>query len=186
MTENVRRRAAGSAILILRSAHAQALPQSRTRVRASRRMRTTTAWPSCFETHRSVTMLGSRRPRSRCDAPQHEGRGRTAHFGETKPMGSMPACSMRNRPAVAGSDRRRRSIVSGLLFTMNGATRTGIWRSSKTLAPAKRGEGGERRRREPGEGQFLATRIRFKLCGWCRSRPSPASPLSRLGTLSPP
>ena len=45
MTENVRRRAAGSAILILRSAHAQALPQSRTRVRASRRMRTATAWP---------------------------------------------------------------------------------------------------------------------------------------------
>jgi len=47
--------------------------------------------PSCFETHRSATMLGRRRARSRCDAPQHEGRGRTAHFGEAKPMGSMPA-----------------------------------------------------------------------------------------------
>src|SRR5262249_1727043 len=94
-----------------------------------------------------------------CDAPQHEGRGRTAHFGGTKPMGSMPACSIRNRPAVAGSDRRRRSIASGLLFTMNGATRTGIWRSSETLAPAKRGEGGERRRREPGEGQLALTQL---------------------------
>jgi hypothetical protein len=47
--------------------------------------------PSCFETHRSATMLGRRRARSRCDAPQHEGRGRTARFGEAKPMGSMPA-----------------------------------------------------------------------------------------------
>src|SRR6516165_1435910 len=76
-------------------------------------------------------MLGRRRARFRCDAPQHEGRGRTVHFGETKPMESMPACSMRNRPAVAENDRRLRSIVFGLLFTMNGATRTcdtEIWR----------------------------------------------------------
>src|SRR6516225_489240 len=29
---------------------------------------------------------------------------------------------MRNRPAVAGNDRRLRSIVCGLLFTMTGAT----------------------------------------------------------------
>jgi len=97
--------------------------------------------PSCFETHRSATMLGRRRARSRCDAPQHEGRGRTVHFGETKPMGGMPACSIRNRPAVAGSDRRRRSIVFGLLFTMNAATRTcdtEIWRRSETLAPPQR------------------------------------------------
>src|SRR5215831_2433810 len=60
MTETVRRQAANSAVLILRSAHAQALPQSRKSVRASRRMRTATAWPSCFETHRSAL-----RPRKR-------------------------------------------------------------------------------------------------------------------------
>src|SRR5262249_28410140 len=51
-----------------------------------------------------------------------EGRGPTAHFGETKPMGSMPACSVRNRPAVAGCDRPRVSPVSGLLVTGSRAT----------------------------------------------------------------
>src|SRR5215813_14833603 len=48
----------------------------------------------------------------------------------------------RDEPAVAGNDRRLRSIVSGLLFTMNGATRTcdtRIRRSSETLAPRARG-----------------------------------------------
>src|SRR5258707_1234567 len=40
LPKTVRRRAASSAVLILRSAHAQALPQSRVSVRASRRMRT--------------------------------------------------------------------------------------------------------------------------------------------------
>src|SRR5262245_42884879 len=147
-------------VLILRSAHAEDVRQtSNARARVSKDEEEPVHAPSCFETHRSVTMLGRRRARARCDAPQHVGRGRTAHFGETKPMGSMPACSMRNRPAVAGSDRRRRSIVSGLLFTTNGATRTGIWRSSETLARAKRGEGGERRRREPGEGQLALTQL---------------------------
>src|SRR5262249_31265467 len=43
LPKTVRRRAARSPALILRSAHAQALPQSRTSVRASRRMRTATA-----------------------------------------------------------------------------------------------------------------------------------------------
>src|SRR5262245_49036289 len=92
-------------VLILRSAHAQALPQNRKSVRASRRMRTTTAWPSCFETHRSAgrqrkhlrsrrTQVGFTRlarlkrpisglPEIGCDAPQHEG-GRPARFGQTK------------------------------------------------------------------------------------------------------
>jgi len=41
--------------------------------------------------------------RARCDAPQHED---GAHFGQTTP------------PAAVGADRRPRSIVSGLLFTM--------------------------------------------------------------------
>jgi hypothetical protein len=40
LPKTVRRRAASSAVLMLRSAHAQALPQSRVSVRASRRMRT--------------------------------------------------------------------------------------------------------------------------------------------------
>src|SRR5262245_5729117 len=39
-------------VLILRSAHAEDVPQTRTRVRASRRMRTARGTPSCFETPR--------------------------------------------------------------------------------------------------------------------------------------
>src|SRR5262245_33683980 len=62
--------------------------------------------PSCFETHRSATTLGRRRARSRCDAPQHEGRGRTAHFGETKPMG---ACLL----APCGTDLRLQETTAG-------------------------------------------------------------------------
>src|SRR5262245_39079919 len=71
------------------------------RVRASRRMRTDA--PSCFETHRSATMLGRKRARSRCDAPQHEGRGGTAHFGEAKPM-----C-----PHWKSSPRKRGPMITG-------------------------------------------------------------------------
>src|SRR6516164_439743 len=78
--------------LILRSAHAEKLPQTpEARTRVSKDEAEQVHSPSCFETHRSATMLGRRRARSRRDAPQHEGRGRTAHFGEAKPMGSMPA-----------------------------------------------------------------------------------------------
>ena len=47
-----------------------------TRVRASRRMRKDA--PSCFE-------MAAAPP------PQHEGERRRRHFGETKPMGSVPA-----------------------------------------------------------------------------------------------
>src|SRR5262249_22646268 len=46
----------------------------------------------------------------------------------------------RDEPAVAGNDRRLRSIVSDCYLQMNGATRTcatGIWRSSATLAPRR-------------------------------------------------
>jgi hypothetical protein len=120
-------------VLILRSAHAEDVRQtSNARARVSKDEDERVHAPSCFETHRSATMLGRRHARFRCDAPQHDGRGRTVHSGETKPMESMPACSMRNRPAVAENDRRLRSIVFGLLFTMNAATRTcdtEIWRS---------------------------------------------------------
>src|SRR5215470_16499714 len=42
-------------VLILRSAYAEEIPQTRTGVRASRRMRT--AAPSCFETHRGALGL---------------------------------------------------------------------------------------------------------------------------------
>src|SRR5262245_63473706 len=78
-----------------------------------------------------------------CDAPQHEGEGGAAYFGETNPRivlakRSQPrrfgetnpsgerACLARtkNQPAAVRKDRRRNSIVSGLLFTMNGATAT--------------------------------------------------------------
>src|SRR5262249_22308509 len=59
--------------------------------------------PSCFETHRSATMLGRKRARSRCDAPQREGRGGTAHFGEAKPM-----C-----PHWKSSPRKRGPMITG-------------------------------------------------------------------------
>src|SRR5262244_2319957 len=52
LPKTVRRRAASLAVLILRSARAGGVSQTRTGVRASRRMRTTT--PSCVETRRSV------------------------------------------------------------------------------------------------------------------------------------
>ena len=44
-----------------------------------------------------------------------------AHFGQTKPSVSANA---NNQPAAVGNDRRLRSIVFGLLFTMDGATPT--------------------------------------------------------------
>src|SRR5262245_2167688 len=93
-------------VLILRSAHAQALPQARTRVSASRRMRTATTWPSCFETHRSALGLW-KRLRSRPAAMLLSMRARGKH-----------------QPVAARNKDRRNSIVSGLLFTMDGATPT--------------------------------------------------------------
>src|SRR6516162_6196315 len=72
----------------------------------------------------------------------------------------------RNRPAVAGNDRRPRSIVSGLLFTMNGATRTcdtGIWRSSETLAPRARGTALVSPRVSHGAGTGVGRGVRGEL-----------------------
>ena len=67
--------------LILRSAHAGKLPQTpEARKRVSKDEAEQVHAPSCFETHRSAAMPGRSRARARCDAPQHEGRGRTAHF----------------------------------------------------------------------------------------------------------
>src|SRR5262249_12581566 len=70
---------------------------------------------SCFETHRS-TADSCKRLCSRCDAPQHEG---AAHFGEAKPMAFWQTKPRENQPAAARNGRRLRTIVSGLLFTMN-------------------------------------------------------------------
>ena len=64
--------------------------------------------PSCFETHRSALGLGRRlRARPRCDAPQHEGRRRAAHFGRTKPSGG------RYQPAAVEVGRRLESLFWG-------------------------------------------------------------------------
>src|SRR5262249_60279344 len=87
------------AVLILRSAHAQALPRSRTRVRASRRMRT------CDWVRPHASRCIAAQPKRlffhlRCDAPQHEG------------------ASVKNQPAGVRNNRRAKLIVSGLLFTM--------------------------------------------------------------------
>jgi hypothetical protein len=62
-----------------------------------------------------------------CAAPQHEGRrGRVVWRNEAKraTLRPRPPRRAKNQPAGAANDRRLGSIVSGLLFTMNGATRT--------------------------------------------------------------
>ena len=113
LPKTVRRGAATSGVLIPRSAHAQALPRIRTRVRASRRMRTDT--PSCFETHRSA--LG-------WEAPALASHASRVCPNEAK----RGACGRsKDQPAAARNDRRRNLIVSGLLFTMSFATHT-CWR----------------------------------------------------------
>src|SRR5215813_11785748 len=106
--------------LILRSAHAGKLPQTpEARKRVSKDEAEQVHAPSCFETHRSATMLGRKRARSRCDAPQHEGRGRTAHFGEAKPMCPHWKSSPRKRgPMITG----RWSWVPALRFASAGTT----------------------------------------------------------------
>jgi hypothetical protein len=70
---------------------------------------------------------------SRCDAPQHED---AADFGQTKPTWR------KDQPAAAGNDRRPRSFVSGLLFTMDGATPT-CWAVSRRSAKDSVRAGGE-------------------------------------------
>src|SRR5262245_10958037 len=82
--------------------------QSRTRVRASRRMRTCD-W---VRPHASRRIAAQPRPwgrlcfHLRCDAPQHEGAG------------------AKHQLAAVRNDRRGTFIVSGLLFTMTFATPT--------------------------------------------------------------
>src|SRR5262249_41142332 len=91
------------AVLILRSARAQAPPQSRKSVRASRRMRTA-----------AVGTLMLRDAWQRPESVEASVLARAAML-----------LSMReNQPAAVGNDRGRRSIVSGLLFTTDGATPT--------------------------------------------------------------
>jgi hypothetical protein len=96
-------------VLILRSAHAEDVPQTCRRVRASRRMRTDTAWPSCFETHRSALRLRKRlRSRRAAMLLSMRGRGRRAfwrnepngHFGETKPTIHFGSSSRKRGPMI--------------------------------------------------------------------------------------
>jgi hypothetical protein len=61
----------------------------------------------------------------RCDAPQHEGeRARCILAKRSQRVRRDRYGLLQDEPVVAGSDRRRHSIVSGLLFTMDGATST--------------------------------------------------------------
>ncbi len=120
-----------SPVLILRSARAGAIPQTRTRVRASRRMRTS----QCVRPHasrriaarvgrgkhlrlRRAAMLLSMRARG---APRFGETNPTVilvkrtqgAFGQTKPSGEY-ACLVRanDQPAAVRNDRRGRFIVS--------------------------------------------------------------------------
>src|SRR5215468_603846 len=73
LPKTVRRRAASSAVLILRSAHALAVPQSRKGVRASRRMRTVALM--LRDASQRIWALEAPALAFGCDAPQHEGDG---------------------------------------------------------------------------------------------------------------
>jgi hypothetical protein len=78
---------------------------ARTRVRASRRMRTRGAL-SCFETHRSAVLaVEGRGLGSRCDVPQHEGRRATKPTIACAQTGALvtPTCACVGRtPIVSG------------------------------------------------------------------------------------
>ena len=81
--------------------------------------------PSCFETHRSARRLWKRLRSSCCDAPQHEGDGARRILAKQSQAGRMRVLvRAKHQLAAVRNDRRLRSIVSGLLFTMNGATPT--------------------------------------------------------------
>jgi hypothetical protein len=98
---------------------------ARTRVRASRRMRTRGAL-SCFETHRSAVLaVEGRGLGSRCDAPQHEGRRATKPTIACAQPGALVA--------PTGACVGRTPIVSGLLFTMKIPT--------QSCGPSARGAG---------------------------------------------
>src|SRR5262249_31032401 len=73
LPKTVRRRAASSAVLILRSAHALAVPQSRKGVRASRRMRTVALM--LRDASQRIWAMEAPALAFGCDAPQHEGDG---------------------------------------------------------------------------------------------------------------
>src|SRR5262249_959931 len=125
-------------VLILRSAHAEAIPPIRTRFRPPPSMRTDT--PSCLETHRSARRLGKHLRSRRAAMPLSMRARGAAHFGETNPTGILAkrtqrafwpneprrgACARaKYQPAAARNERRRSFIVSGLLFTMRFATHT--------------------------------------------------------------
>jgi len=79
--------------------------QSRTSVRASRRMRTATAWALMLRDASQRSRAGEASVlASRCDAPQHEGAA-THHS-------SVSAASREAPPAAVRKDRRRNFIVS--------------------------------------------------------------------------
>jgi hypothetical protein len=62
-----------------------------------------------------------------CAAPQHQdrrGRGVWRNEAKRATLRPRPPRRAKNQPAGVANDRRLGSIVSGLLFTMNGATRT--------------------------------------------------------------
>jgi len=150
LPKTIRRRAAGSAVLILRSARVQTLPQSQTSVRASRRMRTVTACPHASRriaaqpTRASVcaraAMLLSMRARrilakrSQTNAarvvPAKAGthnHGLWLWVPALRPLrgrrpGRRSFMRTENQPVAAANAYRLRSIVSGLLFTMTRAT----------------------------------------------------------------
>ena len=89
-------------------------------LRASRRMRTSTVWPSCFETHRSAPRRWERLcSHLRRDAPQHEGAGARRISQAKRQRGREEQTS-----GCGKNDRWSALPVSGLLFTGNAATPT--------------------------------------------------------------
>jgi len=165
-------------VLILRSAHAQALPQSRTRVRASRRMRTATAWPSCFETHRSAAESLKATCCSRCDAPQPEGAA-TYHSSVSEESREAPTSGCGKQPPaplhcfrVVIYNGWRNSNVSSRQRAVWSRGRRGRGEMRALTSPRARAA---RRARCDGPRSPPESRNRARPAAECRESPPPCS-----------
>jgi hypothetical protein len=84
-------------------------------------------WDGGNPPHASRRIAALRRllqqPASRCDAPQHEGKREPCILAKRTQRGACVLIRTKNQLAGVGNDRPPRTIVQGLLFTMENATR---------------------------------------------------------------
>src|SRR6516165_7290648 len=110
--------------------------QTRTRVRASRRMRTAAGWPSCFETHHSAFGVRKRlRSRRAAMLLSMRARGR-ARFGETKPTVILAKRTQRRAFGHLSSPRKRGPMITvggyGSRLSLRSAGTTIAWSARRT------------------------------------------------------